>query len=161
MAPLSLSAKASTSRLTRLSGLSQGTKPSNFRILQPSKMLWFLVVLILTGVNPVVFISSDSDVVLNMAQRCIDVKKNILYFRPLDPNEKSFKREYHCWHSASYQSKKKKSSAWSVFCADSYFGIRSTPVDAVASVKDPGHSANGAASRLQLNTHALYACSFE
>ena len=47
MAPLSLSAKASTSRLTMLSGLSQGMKPSNCRVLQPSKMLVFLVVLVL------------------------------------------------------------------------------------------------------------------
>ena len=47
------------------------------------------------------------------------------------------------------------SSPGSTFCADSYFGIRSTPV------KDPGHSAKSAAGgRLQLNTHTPYVCGF-
>ena len=46
------------------------------------------------------------------------------------------------------------SSPGSTFCADSYFGIRSTPV------KDPGHSAKSAGGRLQLNTHTPYLCGF-
>ena len=46
-------------------------------------------------------------------------------------------------------------SPGSTFCADSYFGIRSTPV-----LKDPGHSAKSAGGRLQLNTHAPYVCGF-
>ena len=46
------------------------------------------------------------------------------------------------------------SSPGSIFCADSYFGIRSTPV------KDPGHSAKSAGGRLQLNTHTPYVCGF-
>ena len=40
-----------------------------------------------------------------------------------------------------------------LFCADSYFRT------AVA-LKDPGRSAKSAGSRLQLNTHAPYACGF-
>ena len=42
----------------------------------------------------------------------------------------------------------------STFCADSYFGIRSTHVLTKQDVKDPGHSAKSAGGRLQLNTHA-------
>ena len=53
MAPLSLSAKASTSRLTRLSGLSQGMKLSNFRILQPSELLLFLEMVEMMGMDVV------------------------------------------------------------------------------------------------------------
>ena len=48
------------------------------------------------------------------------------------------------------------SSPGSTFCADSYFGIRSTPVLPQQHVKDPGHSAKSADGRLQLNTHAPY-----
>ena len=76
MAPLSLSEKASTSALTRLSGLSHGIKPSNSRILQSSKMLLFLVMLMLMGVNPVVLLKSDLGVLLSMVPRCIDVCYN-------------------------------------------------------------------------------------
>ena len=52
------------------------------------------------------------------------------------------------------------SSQGSTFCADSYFGIRSTPVLPQQHVKDPGHSAKSAGGRLQLNTHTPYVCSF-
>ena len=38
------------------------------------------------------------------------------------------------------------------FCADSYFGICSTPVLLQWHVKDPGQSAKSAGGRLQLNT---------
>ena len=69
MAPLSLSAKASASRLTRLSGLSQGKKPSKCTVLQPSKILLFLLVVML-GINSVVVLNSDFDVALDMIQRC-------------------------------------------------------------------------------------------
>ena len=48
----------------------------------------------------------------------------------------------------------------STFCADSYFGIPSTPVLPQQHVKDPGHSAKSAGGGLQLNTHALYVCGF-
>ena len=44
------------------------------------------------------------------------------------------------------------------FCADSHFGIRSTPVLPQWHVKDPGHSAKSAGGRLQLNTHTPYVC---
>ena len=37
------------------------------------------------------------------------------------------------------------SSPGSTFCADSYYGIRSTPVLPEQHVKDPGHSAKSAA----------------
>ena len=47
-------------------------------------------------------------------------------------------------------------STWSFFCADSYFGIRSTPVLPQSHVKDPGYSAKSAGGRLQLNMHAPY-----
>ena len=50
------------------------------------------------------------------------------------------------------------SSPGSTFCADSYFGIRSTRV--LLHVKDPRHSAKSAGGRLQLNTHAPYVCGF-
>ena len=53
------------------------------------------------------------------------------------------------------------SSLGSTFCADSYFGIRSTPVLPQQHVKDPGHSAKSAGGRLQLNTHTPYLCGFE
>ena len=52
------------------------------------------------------------------------------------------------------------SSPWSTFCADSYFGIRSTLALPQEHVKDPGHSAKSAGSRLQLNTHIPYVCGF-
>ena len=45
-------------------------------------------------------------------------------------------------------------------CADSYFGIRSTPVLLQHHVKDPGHSVKRAGGRLQLNTHTPYVCGF-
>ena len=49
----------------------------------------------------------------------------------------------------------------STFCADSYFGIRSTLVLPQQHVKVPGHSAKSAGNRLQLNIHARYTCGFE
>ena len=52
------------------------------------------------------------------------------------------------------------SSPGSTFCADSYFGIRSTPVLPQSHVKDPGHSAKSVGVRLQLNTHTPYVCGF-
>ena len=52
------------------------------------------------------------------------------------------------------------SSPGSNFCADSYFGIRSTPVLPQWHVKNPGHSAKIAGGRLQLNTHTPYVCGF-
>ena len=52
------------------------------------------------------------------------------------------------------------SSPWSTFCADSYFGIRSTPVLPQSHVKDPCHSAKSAGGRLQLNMHTPYVCGF-
>ena len=48
------------------------------------------------------------------------------------------------------------SSPGSTFCADSYFGIRSTPVLPQQHVKNPGDSAKSAGGRLQLNTHTPY-----
>ena len=48
----------------------------------------------------------------------------------------------------------------STFCADCYFGIRSTPVLPQQHVKYPGNSAKSADGRLQLNTHAPYVCGF-
>ena len=50
------------------------------------------------------------------------------------------------------------SSPGSTFCADSYFGIRSTPVLPQQHEKDPGQSAESVGGRLQLNTHASYVC---
>ena len=45
------------------------------------------------------------------------------------------------------------SSPGSAFCADSYFGIRSTPVLPLQHVKDPGHSGTqSSGGRLQLNS---------
>ena len=52
------------------------------------------------------------------------------------------------------------SSPVSTFCADSSFGIRSTPVLRQQHVTDPGHSAKSAGGRLQLNTHTPYVCGF-
>ena len=52
------------------------------------------------------------------------------------------------------------SSLWSTFCADSYFGFRSTRVLPQYHVKDPGHSAKSPGGRLQLNTHTPYICGF-
>ena len=52
------------------------------------------------------------------------------------------------------------SSPGSTFCADSYFGIRFTPVLPQEHVKDPGHSAKSAGGTLQLNTHTPYVCGF-
>jgi len=46
------------------------------------------------------------------------------------------------------------SSPGSAFCADSYFGIRSTPVLPQQYIKDPGHSAQSTGGRLHLNTHS-------
>ena len=48
------------------------------------------------------------------------------------------------------------SSPGSTLCADSYFGICSTPVLPQKHVKDPGHSAKSAGGRLCLNTHTPY-----
>ena len=48
--------------------------------------------------------------------------------------------------------------AGATFCADSYFGIRSTLMLPQQHVKDPGHSAKSAGGRLyflQLNTYTL------
>ena len=70
MAPLSLSAKASTSRLTRLSGLSHGTKPSKCSVLQPFKIA--SVVLVVLAINSVVLMKSDFDETFNMVQHCKD-----------------------------------------------------------------------------------------
>ena len=53
------------------------------------------------------------------------------------------------------------SSPGSSFCADSYFGIRSTRVLPEQHEKDPGHSDKSARGRLQLNTHTPYLCGFE
>ena len=50
------------------------------------------------------------------------------------------------------------SSPWSTFCADSYFGTRTTPMLPQQHVKDPGHSAKSAGGRLQLNMHACTLC---
>ena len=47
----------------------------------------------------------------------------------------------------------------SVFCADSYFCIRSTPALPQQHVKDPVHSAKSAGGRLQRNTYAPYVSS--
>ena len=52
------------------------------------------------------------------------------------------------------------SSPGSTFCADSYFGIRSSPVLTQWHVKDPGHSAKSGGGGLQLNTHSPYVCGF-
>ena len=52
------------------------------------------------------------------------------------------------------------SSPGSTFCADSYFGIHSTPVLLQQHLKDPGHSAKSAGGRLQLNMHTPYICGF-
>ena len=49
----------------------------------------------------------------------------------------------------------------STFCADSYFGIRSTPVLPQKHIKDPSHSAKSAGGRLKLNTSAPYIHGFE
>ena len=53
------------------------------------------------------------------------------------------------------------SSPGSTFCADSDFGIRSTPVLSLQHVEDPGHFAKNADGRLQLSTHTPYLCDFE
>ena len=50
------------------------------------------------------------------------------------------------------------SSLGPTFCANFYFGIRSTPVLPRQHVKDPGHPAKSAGGRLQLNTHTPYVC---
>ena len=42
------------------------------------------------------------------------------------------------------------SSPGSIFCADSYFGVRSTPLLPQGHVKDPGQSNESAGGRLQL-----------
>ena len=54
----------------------------------------------------------------------------------------------------------KFSSPGLTFCADSYFGIRSTPKLLQWHVKDPSHSAKSAGGRLQLNMYTPYACGF-
>ena len=51
------------------------------------------------------------------------------------------------------------SSPRSTFCADFYFGIRSTPM-LLSHVKDPGHFAKSVGGRLQLNMHTPYVCGF-
>ena len=58
MAPLSLSAKASASRLTRLSGLSHGTKSSKRSVLQCEMLC--LAMLGLAGINSVALASKMS-----------------------------------------------------------------------------------------------------
>ena len=64
-------------------------------------------------------------------------------------------------HGFEYlQERREKKNPGSTFCADSYFGICSTPVLPQQHVKDPGHSAKSASGRLQLNTHAPYLCGF-
>ena len=72
MAPLSLSAKASTSRLTRLSGLSHGMKPSKCSVLQPFKIASVVLVVVL-AINSVVLMKSDFDETFNMVQHCKDL----------------------------------------------------------------------------------------
>ena len=52
------------------------------------------------------------------------------------------------------------SSPGSALCADTYFGIRSTPVLSQYHVKDPCHSAKGIGGRLRVNTHAPCVCGF-
>ena len=52
------------------------------------------------------------------------------------------------------------SSPGSTFCADSDFGIRSTPVLSLQHVEDPGHFAKNAGGRLQLNKHTPYVSGF-
>ena len=52
------------------------------------------------------------------------------------------------------------SSPGSTFCADSYFGTRSTPVLLQQHVKDRVHSAKSAGGILELNTHTPYVCGF-
>ena len=52
------------------------------------------------------------------------------------------------------------SSPGSIFRADSYFGIRSTPMLPQQHAKEPGHSARSADGWLQLNTHAHAVCFF-
>ena len=52
------------------------------------------------------------------------------------------------------------SSPGSAFCADTYFGICSTPMLPQQHVEDPVHSAKSAGGRLQLNTHTPYICGF-
>ena len=52
------------------------------------------------------------------------------------------------------------SSPGSTFCADSCFGVRSTPVLPQWHVENPGHSAGGAGGRLQLGTHTPYVRGF-
>ena len=53
------------------------------------------------------------------------------------------------------------SSPGSTFCAESYVGIHSIRViQQKQHVKDPGHSAKSAGSRLQLKTNAPYVCGF-
>ena len=45
------------------------------------------------------------------------------------------------------------SSSELTLCADSLFGVRSTPMLPQWHIKDPGHSAKSAGGRLHLNTH--------
>ena len=52
------------------------------------------------------------------------------------------------------------SSPWSTFCADSYFGIRSTHVLLQKHIKDLDHTVQSAGGRLQPTTHAPYVCGF-
>ena len=93
MAPLSLSAKASASRLTRLSGLSHGTKSSKRSVLQCEMLC--LAMLGLAGINSVaskmslspvvmkvlgvvvVLITSDWNIVLNKVQRFVQMFVNV------------------------------------------------------------------------------------
>ena len=48
----------------------------------------------------------------------------------------------------------------STFCADSYFGVLSTPGLPQQHLKDPNYSAKSAGDRLQLIMHAPHACGF-
>ena len=53
------------------------------------------------------------------------------------------------------------SSPVSAFCADSYFSSYSTLMLLQYYIKDPGHSAESAGGRLQLNMHTSYVYGFK
>ena len=62
------------------------------------------------------------------------------------------------WKDIRFESRPERrqfsSSPGSIFSADSYFGIHSTPVLPQQHVQDPGHSAKSEGGRLQLDTLA-------
>ena len=62
------------------------------------------------------------------------------------------------WKGIRFESRPERrqffSSPGSIFSADSYFGIHSTPVLPQQHVQDPGHSAKSEGGRLQLDTLA-------